>query len=355
MKRAPFLVLLLLSVWAAGVLGAGPAVKVTMANGDTLSGELLRLSGGELELKTAYLGPIVLPLDQISALSGQFPATLRLTDGSALATEITGLAGGNFQLTSNEHQFVLDRGRVAELEFAGAAPVDLAGRVGAVAGLVEALPKRWSGAANFGYTLNRGTSSSDDVFMMLQAAMARKRDRLSFRSHAFYSVKDSATSKNELFGGLRYERDVTGRLFMFGQAGYEYDEVELIDLRQNYDFGLGYIVVKRPDMRLDFGGGAGVQHEMYADDTSQTDWNALVEEHFLWKFHPRMGLTQNFALVPYLTNESRYRFVLDATFSAALTDSLQFNFGVVDRYDSRPRPGVDKNDLTFITGLGWVF
>jgi len=355
MNRVPPIMFIWLCFLAVVIQGAGPAVKVTMANGDTLSGELIRLAGGELELKTSYVGPVVLPFDQVAALAGQFPATLRLSDGAALATVITGIAGGNYQLTSNEHQFILERTRVAALELDGAEPVDLTGRLGAVAGLQEALPKRWSGAANFGYTLNRGTSSSDDVFLMLQAALARKRDRLSFRSHAFYSVKDSATSKNELFGGLRLERDVTDRLFMFAQAGYEYDEVELIDLRQNYDFGLGYVAVKRPDMHLDFGGGVGVQHEMYADDTSQTDWNALVEEHFQWKFHPRMGLAQNFALVPYLTNESRYRFVLDATFKAALTDSLQFNFGVVDRYDSLPRPGVDKNDLTFITGLGWVF
>jgi hypothetical protein len=56
-----------------------------------------------------------------------------------------------------------------------------------------------------------------------------------------------------------------------------------------------------------------------------------------------------------LEETARFRLRLDVGLRTKLNDFLSFRVGLSDTYDNRPRPNVKKNEVSFTTGLGFVF
>jgi len=345
--------LLALTAWAPG-----QAVRVKMKNGDTLSGTLVALDVSRAVLRTDYAPSLDLALERVAEVTGSAAVRLRLDDDTTLQTTLTGWVDGVFRLASGDQTFTLTLARVRDivLEPAAAEPAtDLRAIAVQVDGLDEVRPQRWSGAVNFGYTLARGNASSDDLYLRTSARYTRPRDTFSASAHTLYGVLNDATSRNEVYGSFRYDYKLPKRYFVFGSVSGEYDEVEGIDLRHTWNAGVGYSLITRPALSLDVGTGVGFLQEIYPSLSSRSDGSTLLEEHLSWKLNARMALTQNLLVIPYLTGDSRYRTVLDATLNLTVSGMFKFNIGMLNRYDSRPLPDVENNDFTLFTGIGWIF
>ncbi|HNR38007.1 MAG TPA: DUF481 domain-containing protein [Acidobacteriota bacterium] len=345
--------LLALTAWATG-----QAVRVKMKNGDVLSGTLVALDGSRAVFRTDYAPGLELPLERVAEVTGNAAVRLQLDDDTTLRTTLTGWADGVFHLASGDHTFTLAQARVRgiALEPAAAEPTtDLRAIAVRVDGLDEVRPKRWSGAVNFGYTLARGNASSDDLYLRTAARYARQRDTFSASAHTLYGVLNEATSRNEVYGSFRYDYKLPKRYFVFGSVSGEYDEVEGIDLRHTWNAGVGYSLITRPALSLDVGTGVGFLQEVYPSLSNRSDGSTLLEGHLNWKLNDRVAFTQNLLVIPYLTGDSRYRTILDATLNLTVNRMFKFNIGMLNRYDSRPLPDVEHNDFTMFTGVGWIF
>jgi len=103
------------------------------------------------------------------------------------------------------------------------------------------------------------------------------------------------------------------------------------------------------------GTGVGFLQEVYPSLSNRSDGSTLLEGHLNWKLNDRVAFTQNLLVIPYLTGDSRYRTILDATLNLTVNRMFKFNIGMLNRYDSRPLPDVEHNDFTMFTGVGWIF
>jgi len=337
---------------------SGQVVRVKMKNGDVLSGTLVALDVSQAVLRTDYAPLLGLPLERVAEVTSSAAVRLWLDDDTTLRTTLTGWADGVFRLTSGDRTFNLASARVRgiELEPEAAEPAtDLRAIAARVDGLDEVRPKRWSGAVNFGYTLARGNASSDDLYLRTSARYARQRDTFSDSAHTLYGVLADTTSRDEVYGSFRYDYKLPKRYFVFGSVSGEYDEVEGIDLRHTWNAGVGYSLVTRPALSLDVGTGIGFLQEIYPSLSNRSDGSTLLEGHLNWKLNDRVAFTQNLLVIPYLTGDSRYRTVLDATLNLTVNRMFKFNIGMLNRYDSRPLPDVEHNDFTMFTGVGWIF
>ncbi|MBN2432706.1 MAG: DUF481 domain-containing protein [Acidobacteria bacterium] len=353
------LAVLLMAVASPAADKEYPKLKITVRNGDQISGRLSLINGRGLELIHDYLGPIRLPLEAVSEMQAELPVLIVLADGTRLMTTLTRISKNLFHLSSDNSTFLLERARVQSVHsrFPGAVrvPADLRRTAQDLEGLSEFKIKHWEAGVSFGYTLNRSTTSSDDLHLRFRNKYTAKRHAFGFAGHIFYGIKDETLSQKEFYGAGRYDYQLKQKFYLFGQISGEYDAVERIDLRQSYNAGLGFTAYERPSLKMNFDAGLGYLSERNMDQTANREGSALLEQHLQWKLNHRMTLAQNFSFIPYITGLARARFLFDLNVNTALTKQMIFTFGILDKYDSRPQEGVLKNDFTTLVTFGFVF
>jgi len=171
-------------------------------------------------------------------------------------------------------------------------------------------------------------------------------------------------------GGLRYDRNVTPRLFVFGAADYMVNGLQSLDLRQVYSGGVGFHAIKSDNTTLDFLGGTNYTHETYSNGpaiagtapvvyASYGVTNRFVALTLGEELNQKLGtstvLTEAFYFFPNLQQTGEYR----VTFNAGTVTKVgkwigwQNQFAFIDI--SNPPGGTKRNDVVFTTGLNVAF
>ena len=133
--------------------------------------------------------------------------------------------------------------------------------------------------------------------------------------------------------GIRYDHDLTPKLFAFGAADFMSNALQYLDLRQVYTGGLGFHAIKNDNTILDFLGGVNYTHETYSNGApipgtgafvSYGMTNRLVALTLGEELNKKLGkstvLTQNVDFYPDLQKyRGEYRF----TFSLGHGDEDQ--------------------------------
>ena len=161
----------------------------------------------------------------------------------------------------------------------------------------------------------------------------------------------SQTTANAIRGGARYEYNLTKRLFAFGFADFEYNEIQLLDLRMVLGGGLGYNVVKNERTDFSVFGGGSYNHEAFANDTTRNSAEIIVGQAWSQRISDRLTLKERFQVFPNLSDTGDYRLTIDAGVAARIWKNLDWQITVSDRYLSNPLPGTQGNDLLLTTGL----
>src|ERR1051326_2156665 len=76
-----------------------------------------------------------------------------------------------------------------------------------------------------------------------------------------------STVANLNTGGLRYDRNLNPRLFVFSAGDFMSNALQFLDLRQVYSGGFGFHAIKSDNTILDFLGGLNYTHETYSNGT----------------------------------------------------------------------------------------
>jgi putative salt-induced outer membrane protein YdiY len=159
-----------------------------------------------------------------------------------------------------------------------------------------------------------------------------------------------ATTANAIQGGIRYDHDLTKRLFAFVGADFQTDDLQALNLRSVLGGGLGYHAIKNDRTTLDFLGGANYTHENYV--TFNRSFAALsLGEEFTHKLGMSTLITQKFYMFPNLDDLGQYR----GTFNLGTVTKFNKWFGwqnaFGDIYVTNPPAGKKQNDIIFTTGL----
>jgi putative salt-induced outer membrane protein YdiY len=182
----------------------------------------------------------------------------------------------------------------------------------------------------------------------------------------FNSIRSSATidgvdtrTANAVRGGWAFNRDLSSRAFLNLFNDYEYDEFQSLDLRVVLGAGAGYHVWESEKGRLDVVAGGAWNREAFSPDPdpsfTRNSAEAYWGNNFAFKLSSRTSLTQGFRMFNNLSNSGEYRMNFDLGATTALTDWLNWNIALSDRYLSNPVPGRKANDVLYSTGLGFSF
>jgi putative salt-induced outer membrane protein len=210
-----------------------------------------------------------------------------------------------------------------------------------------------------GFALTRGNSQTKNLALAFTADRKTMHDQIAMYANSVYSANDApgavpATTANAIQGGIRYDRDLTQKLFAYVGADFQTDDLQALNLRSVLGGGLGYHAIKNDRTTLDFLGGLAYTRENYT--TFNRNFAALsLGEEFTHKVGMSTLITQKFYMFPDLNDLSQYRGTFNFGTVTKFSKWLGWQNAFGDIYVTNPPAGKKQNDIIFTTGLNVTF
>lgn len=327
------------------------AEQVTLKNGDRVTGTIVNMTDKKLTIKTDYAGVVSIDWDAVSQFSSGQTMVVTRTDKQVVSGAVS-TQDSEVTVTTTSGAQQIPKADVAILR---SAADQAAYEKSLHPGFLEA----WTGGGSFGLGLARGNSDTTNVTLGFSADRKTTTDEWNITATSLYStstVDDVTTpSANNFFGGIRYSRNFTKRLFGFGLFAGGYDHLQLLDERLSPTGGLGFHAIASKTTTLDILGGIGYTYENYSNGLVNNLVNVTVGEEFAHNINDKTAVTENLYFFPYLNDTGNYRGTFNFGVASKFYKALAWNVNFGDIYNSIPVPGKKDNDLVLTTGIGVTF
>ncbi len=332
------------------------ADQVTLKNGDRLTGTITKSDGESLSMKSEFAGEVKIQWAAVEEISSNQPLYVTLKDGQVIVGTVT-TSGGKIEIqtqdagkvTTSKAAIQLIRSR--EEQAAYQAEIDRK--------LNPKLGDLWSGTADAGLSLTRGNADTLTISLGTQAARTTPRDKWSVYAAALLAKNRtngiSLTTASAIRGGVRYDFNLSKRLFAFALADLDHDKFQNLDLRLVLGGGLGFHAKKTERTTLDIFGGGTFNQEFFSTGLTRRSAEGLVGEELSHKLSKTIALTERAAFYPNLSDLGEYRLTFDSSVVTRLSKLLGYQITLSDRFQSNPLPGIKKNDLLLTTGIRLTF
>ena len=333
----------------------GMADQVTLKNGDRLTGAIVKSDGKTLTIKY-YEGSVTVPWEQVDAISSSGPLYLTLKGGQIVNGPVVFADGkvevdtaGAGKITTSKDAIEIIRSKEEEGDYQ--AEIERYRN--------PKLLDLWTGFIDTGLAAARGNSETTTFNLGFNAARVTPRDKISVYISSLYASQStagkSATTANAIRGGLRYEVNVSDKLFAFGFTDQEHDKFQDLDLRAVFGGGLGLHAIKTNTTLLDLFGGASLNKEFFSTGLNRTSVEALVGEELNHKVSRSTTLREKLSFYPNISSVGDYRLNFDSGIVTQLSRWLSWQVSLSDRYLTNPVAGKKTNDILLTTGLRVTF
>ena len=349
-----------------GLSSAGFADRVTLKNGDRLTGTVVKSDGKTLVLHTDAAGDVTIKFEDVQEIKSDADLHVSLKDGKTAVGPVT-TKDGKFEIATKtggtveapKEDVTLIRNDAEQQAYDKS--------------LHPGLLHGWNGGANVGFSIARGNSQTENLALALNAIHPTLDDKITIYASSLNTKNDLATPSDVASleqGGLRYDRNLKPRVFAFAGADFMANALQFLDLRAVYTAGFGFHAIQSDATILNFLGGVNYTHETYSNGpvvvgsvplayTSYGKTNKFVAltlgEELTHKIGKGSVITQNVYFYPDLQDTSQYR----ATFNFGTVTKISKWFGwqnqFSDIYVTNPPTSAKKNDLIFTTGLNIAF
>jgi putative salt-induced outer membrane protein len=354
------LVLALFSVLAS-------ADQITLKNGDKISGKVVTSDGKTLVLHTDAAGDITIQFDAIQQITTDQELHVGLKGGKTAVgpvtasdgkLEVTTKAGGTVEAPTSDVTVIRNDAEQTAYDKS----------------LHPGLMQGWNGGLNVGFSVARGNSELENLALAFTAVHPTQNDKITIYANTLDTTNNLATPSTVadlIQAGVRYDRNINPRAFVFVGADFQSNALQDLDLRGVYGGGLGYHAVKSDITTLDILAGVNYTHETYSDGSPVTPpttpptfqsygiTNKFVAltlgEELMHKAGASTVITESLYFYPDLQDTSDYRGTFNLGTVTKISKWLGWQNQFSDIYVSNPPEGAKKNDLVFTTGLNVTF
>lgn len=339
------------------------ADQVVLKNGDRLTGTIVKSDDKELVLKTESLGDVTIKYPAIEQIKSDAQLHVEAKDGQKAVGTVTTSDGKLEVATKTGGTVAVPAENVAVIRNDAE---QLAFDKAMHPGLLEG----WNGGLNVGFGLTAGNSATKNLGLAFKATRTGHRDKLNIYENIVYSTNDAvgatpSTTADVKQGGLRYDRDITARLFAFVNTDFMSDGLQGLNIRAVGGGGLGYHLIKSDATTLDILAGLNYTHENYTDSLPSPQVGtftlihnlmaAQIGDEFMHKLGKSTVITQNLYFFPNLTMTGEYRTNFNFGTVTKISSWLGWQNSFGDIFVTNPPTGKRQNDLFFTTGLNFSF
>ncbi len=333
----------------SALLAAAPALAaktdvVTLANGDRLTGEVVRLQRGLLEFKTDTMGTVQIEWAQIANLQ------------SALLFEVERASGerhfGQLAPSSQSGALaVLDSGgeltTIAVADAVRVAQMDQAG----------SFRSRLDGNIRFGFSYSDATQ----VGQLSLGAEITHRDRKRLWSLDLSMAESDAPetgSSGTASVGIETRRFLGNRWFWTGLGRFEQNDSLGLDLRSLIGGGGGRYLIQNTNQELSLVGGLVGTREEFADGQQISGTELLFGlDYDAFRFDsPELQLGTRLLVFPSLSISGRVRTLAAVSLRYEIIKDLFAELSLDHIYDSKPQSlGAQSSDYSVTSSIGYKF
>jgi hypothetical protein len=314
---------------------------VLLANGDRVTGEVVRLDRGRLEYKTDDAGTLYLEWDKLVSV-----VTTRLVE----VVSVDGTRWLGSLAPAPTRQIVVS---TAE----GAVPLPMV-EITAITPIGRSFWTRLDGSidAGFSYTRSSGVAqlnvNSDTVYR-----------RPGFQGRLTASLtqteKDDGSGRDDRASlELSYLRYQWQRAFFGAMGRFETNESLGLELRSQVAAAVGPRLINSNRAQMSVGAGLAFNEERGVDvePTQNVEALLLFQASYFTYDRPRTNLDVGLQYYPSLSNAGRQRIQLDTGVKRELWKDFFVALNLYNTYDSRPpNPTANTNDVGVVISIGWTY
>ena len=327
------------------------ADQVSLKNGDRLSGTIVKSDASTLVLHTDYAGDVSLKWDAIQGIQSSEPLHVELQNGKTAVGPVA-TADDKLEITTQSGTVEAPKSSVKTLR-------NDAEQAAYERTLHAGLLQDWKAGLNVGFALTGGNSQTENLSLAFTGIRQTQHDKLGLYAISVYATNNApgavpATTANTIGGGLRYDHNLTPRVFGFVAADFFSDALQTLNLRSVFGGGVGSHAIKRDSTTFDLLGGVNYTHESYTG-LSRSFAALTIGEELMHKLGKSTVLNERLYFFPDLNSAGDYRGTFDFATITKINKRLGWQNSFSDVYVTNPPPGKKQNDLIFTTGLNVSF
>jgi hypothetical protein len=324
------------------VAGAqGRSDVVTLANGDRITGEVVRLDRGRLEFKTDDAGTLNLEWDKLTSVVAARLVEVTTIDGRTFLGTLIPSVSRSIAVRDNDRTVTLPMSEVTLVTTIG-----------------RSFLRKLDGSidAGFSYTKSSGVAqlnlNTDTVY---RKPRSHTRLTMSFTQ----TERDDGTGDDDR-GAIEgsYLQYPWPRWFVTGVGRFESNKSLGLILRSQIGGAIGPRLVNSNRAQLTIGAGLAFNDEQGVDVGSTQNLEALLlfQSSYYTYDRPKTNVDVSVQYYPSLSNAGRQRLQLDAAAKREFWKDLFLSINAYDTFDSRPpNPDADRNDVGVVVSIGWSY
>jgi putative salt-induced outer membrane protein YdiY len=329
---------------AVSLLFAGRAAadEILFLNGDRLTGKITSADGGKLVIKTDTAGEVTVDLAKVKTFSTDEPIVIQSGD-TTLRSKVTAGPDGTVQVVP------LTGGALQTIALKDVEKISLTGA-------------KWTGAIVGNALITTGNSETENFGLSANAVRRSEIDRITLGVAYYYGrQKEKDTDKKDttidnwfVFG--KYDYFLTKKLYLYGAARVEQDNIADLNLRLTIGGGVGYQWFETPTFNFNTEAGLAWVYEDFKHDGTEDHLAARLAYHVDWTPIKPLKLFHNLEYLPNITDWlGDYNLNTDIGLRATVYQGFFAEAKIELRYDSTPAPGAKKEDVRYLLGVGWQF
>lgn len=338
---------------AAFTTGAFAQDKITLANGDVLTGKITTMADGTITISSPLLGDLPVPIEKIRDMSTGDMVRLETKSGDLWQRRIVGIEGGSL---------VLAGGETTSLS------LDNLGKINPP----EKPEPTWTGSLRFTGVVTNGNTERRSAGLLFNATRATDIDRISVDALWDYgddkAPDDGDPTTEERYrltqrragGGLKYDYFLSKRWYALATTRVLGDTLANLRLRFTAGAGLGYTLLQDDKSLFLVEAGLSYLSEDYRvtvppDPSSRETLAARIAYRYERQLSKDTRLTHRVEAFPSTEEASDIYLQAVTELSTALTESMVAALTHQLDYDNTPASGRERADNRVTLSVGWTF
>ncbi|MGC8737217.1 MAG: DUF481 domain-containing protein [Candidatus Hydrogenedens sp.] len=231
----------------------GYSDHIELTNGDTLTGQILKITNDHLTLNNDILGTINIKRVDIKKIEQEGPWEVSLLNGEVIQ--------GKMNFTS-DMLFIIEKGKKQSIPWENIQKITPVPENSATQETQEQKDKRkWSGSGKVLASLQKGTTDTTNFESSITVSGKRKKDLIEMKLSGAYGEVENAINTRRYDGKFRYQYYPEEKWYIYTDMGAERDEGRKLGLRGQIGGGTGYEIISQPRQTWSMEGALMLTHE----------------------------------------------------------------------------------------------
>ncbi|MCH8978065.1 MAG: DUF481 domain-containing protein [Armatimonadetes bacterium] len=320
------------------------ADRLTLVNGDRITGELVELVDGRLVFKSPVMGTLMLDWEDVSSLETDEVVRIALTNGEELKALIVG--SGPYGL------HVLADGRETWIK--------MQDFVGLNQPVSKPAPTTWEGALSSSLSVVDSNRDAQNFNLDFDITRERATDRLTAKAaYAFASQSVSGggneTTVDSWFTRGQYDVIISEKFFWLGSLRLDRDRVSHLDLRTAIGAGAGYTFWNKETSAFRTTFGLSYLREAFTVGGGNNTVVLQIGTGLRHEFSSRLTVLHDTSYFPNPGDLGDFFLSSELVLRSALASNMFGEIKFVFDYDATPAPGAQKGNYRYTMGVGMRF